>query len=908
MDSLMSVAKGDNRTDKHSTDSNISMTMSHHSTMDDLSALASEESGVSMEQLDLLYREQVFNLSSNVVYFPVRHHSPACSFHLFQAIEAYKPQIILIEGPESADPLIQVLTDEATVPPVSLYCTYETNVEKAAFYYPLLSYSPEYVAMREAVRQNIPVHFIDLDVRPRFLKAQSEADILAEKEGQEQGRDRSSLQDETLLTSSAFMDKLCESLNCRNFDELWERLFEIRGLQLRTTDFAREVFTYCTLSRMCYTLQRLQEEGELEREQNMRRHISQAVQNYERVLVVTGGFHTYGLLDRGLKESGGLERQAEEVGKTTSKEASKEASKDVSKDLSKDLSKDVSEEVETTATTSSSESTAGTSEAALATHDSGAVSSVQYTKQMYPMIYTFAEADRLNGYASGMPYVNYYELAWTHIERSRQEPYTRTSLQLLTALTHRLREQKQHVSTSDAIEAYAMLQGLAHLRSKHEGGVYELLDAVLSAFVKGEYSIATSEPFTRLKELLTGDKIGQIAPNDWLVPIVEDFKRHAAAAKLQIKTTARHKKTLDLYARPDHRRISQLLHCVSFLVPEFAEKNAGPDWLGNRNMNLVRETWTYSYSALIEARLIENSIFGGTLQAAAVRKLEEAATEIPGHHSGRLADLLLHALLMGLQELASSLYGLVRAALRMDGSLLSLCQTLRVLYRLQQHGVLLGLRDDEQLPQLLVEAYRLAVDRLPSIIGTAPDEHNDIVEGLKLLAMLSSTPDELFDSRFREQLTTLLEEELPPLLEGVCMALAVSAGDRSRAEIAQRTRGYVRGTPEQVQKSALYLQGLFTAGRDVFLYDDELLIEVNRLLEELPHEEFIAMVAELRLAFTNFTPMETSLIADRVAHLLNSQDALLEEAGVEEQELLRAQALDDALRKEFITWMLINTK
>lgn len=884
MDSLMSGPRADSKADRHSTDSNTSMTMLHHSVMDGLSGLASEESEVSVEQLELLCREQVFNMSSNVVYFPVRHHSPACSFHLLNAIQAYKPQIVLIEGPESADPLIHVLTDEATVPPVSLYCTYETSMEKAAFYYPLLSYSPEYVAMREAVRQNVPVRFIDLDFRPRLIESQSETDIVGQVEGQ---ADRSSLQDETLLTSSGFMDKLCESLNCRSFDELWERLFEIRGLQLSTSEFVHEVFTYCTLSRMCYTPQRLQEEGELERERNMRRHIRQAMQDYERVLVVTGGFHTYGLLDMGPKESEGLEIQAEVMFKTASKDASKND--------------------KTAVTTSSSESTAISFEAARASHDFGVVSSVEYKKQMYPMIYTFAEADRLNGYASGMPYVNYYELAWAHIERPRQDPYTRTSLQLLTALTRRLREQKQHVSTSDAIEAYAMVQGLAHLRGKQEGGVYELVDAVLSAFVKGEYSIATSEPVMKLTELLTGDKIGQIAPNDWLVPIVEDFKRHAATAKLQIKTTARHKKTLDLYARPDHRRISQLLHCVSFLVPEFAEKNAGPDWLGNRNMNLVRETWTYSYSALIEARLIENSIFGGTLQAAAVRKLEEAATDIPEHHSGRLADLLLHALLMGLQELASSLYGLVRAALRMDGSLLSLCQTLRVLYRLQQHGVLLGLRDDEQLPHLLVEAYSLAVDRLPAIIGTAPDEHNDIIEGLKLLAMLSSAPDELFDHRFRDQLTTLLEEELPPLLEGVCMALAVSAGDRTRAEIAHRTRGYVRGTPEQVQKSALYLRGLFTAGRDVFLYDDELLIEVNRLLEELPHEEFIAMVAELRLAFTYFTPMETSLIADRVAHVLSTQEDLLEVSGLEEQELLRAQALDDALRKEFTAWMLINT-
>ena len=64
-----------------------------------------------MEQL--LRSEEVseigehYDLNAPVLFFPVRHHSPVCSFHLKKAIEDYSPDCILIEGPKnagSADP------------------------------------------------------------------------------------------------------------------------------------------------------------------------------------------------------------------------------------------------------------------------------------------------------------------------------------------------------------------------------------------------------------------------------------------------------------------------------------------------------------------------------------------------------------------------------------------------------------------------------------------------------------------------------------------------------------------------------------------------------------------------------------------------------------------------------------
>ncbi|MNI69414.1 hypothetical protein D3C73_1251570 [compost metagenome] len=107
-----------------------------------------------------------------------------------------------------------------------------------------------------------------------------------------------------------------------------------------------------------------------------------------------------------------------------------------------------------------------------------------------------------------------------------------------------------------------------------------------------------------------------------------------------------------------------------------------------------------------------------------------------------------------------------------------------------------------------------------------------------------------------------------------------------------------------MRQTALYLQGVFVVARDAFLYEDELLYELNLLIEQLPLDEFMSMVPELRLAFTYFTPMETGLIADRVASLHQVQSKELGRAPVDELLLQAARSWDEAMRKEFDAWKL----
>jgi hypothetical protein len=229
---------------------------------------------------------EVFNTNNPVVYFPVRHHSPACSYHVKRAIALYNPDCILIEGPCDTDSLIPCLTTAQA--PVSIYYSYSDNEGKHACYYPMLDFSPELVAVRQAVASNIPVHFIDLPYGNMIHRRREAGDV---------STDTGEYFNEYFLQRSRYIELLCERENCRHYNELWEKLFELPAPKLSTEVFIRNLTAMCYFSRIDYPDELLTEENNDIRESFMAQMILKHRKSYSRVLVITGGFHTARLME-----------------------------------------------------------------------------------------------------------------------------------------------------------------------------------------------------------------------------------------------------------------------------------------------------------------------------------------------------------------------------------------------------------------------------------------------------------------------------------------------------------------------------------------------------------------------------------------------------------------------------------
>jgi Family of unknown function (DUF5682) len=106
----------------------------------------------------------------SVYLFGVRHHGPGSARAVRRALEAVRPDVVLIEGPPEADGLVPLCASPEMRPPVALLAYPSGGVTRGgrAAFWPFAEFSPEWQAMRWAVRAGVPVRFCDLPAGVRF--------------------------------------------------------------------------------------------------------------------------------------------------------------------------------------------------------------------------------------------------------------------------------------------------------------------------------------------------------------------------------------------------------------------------------------------------------------------------------------------------------------------------------------------------------------------------------------------------------------------------------------------------------------------------------------------------------------------------------------------------------------------
>ncbi len=70
-------------------------------------------------------------ITDRVVYFPIRHHSPACSRHLEMLLRHLQPRAVLVEGPGSFTRSIPLILHARTRAPFAVYTSFEAAADPA---------------------------------------------------------------------------------------------------------------------------------------------------------------------------------------------------------------------------------------------------------------------------------------------------------------------------------------------------------------------------------------------------------------------------------------------------------------------------------------------------------------------------------------------------------------------------------------------------------------------------------------------------------------------------------------------------------------------------------------------------------------------------------------------------------
>lgn len=789
-------------------------------------------------------------MTADILLFPIRHHSPACAWHVRKLIRERQPRAILIEGPADATPLLPLLAADGTRAPVAIYTTWvdsanelgrpdfdRRNPPRFAAYYPMADYSPELVAVREGLSYGAEVALIDLPF-PRM--------VLAEHGSvEEQTR---SLLDERYFRHSRYLQALCEETGARDPDDLWDHLYECDFLDLSTDEFIRRVSTYCALSRADYTPEMLAAEGHPAREAAMAAAIRAVADRADGlVLVVTGGFHTSGL-------------QALLEGETPRPLAKVAVSGDATTVL---------------------------------------------------MRYGFAQLDRLNGYASGMPAPNFYQRVWEALRAGGDAvALTDVVARIVVELGRESRAGGPGLSPADAIAALDQTRRLALFRGHAYPSRSDLLDGITSSFVKGSTDAEGTTILAQTRKLLAGDQIGDLPPEAGVAPLVEDFRRAVASHRIDISSLQGREVTLDLYRSAAHRATSRFFYRLAFLDVPFGKHIRGPDFVAGRGLERTQEAWGYQWTPDTESKLTEQSLYGATLEEAAAARLQAlmAGAEDSGQRrADRAADWLLHACRMGLHRFTPALLSRTAARISEDAVFPSLVYTAEQLLLLHLSREPLEAQHLEGVADVALAAYSRACYLLPDLRGTAEPDERQVIDSLNSLQQAAlglrdagvAASLDLDDLRHTGLRALIEADDGSVAVRGAAAGSLFGDGMLEETTLADMVVGHFEATsfstdgkPAPLPGPA-FLRGLLRTNRACLWQVPALLEGLNDLLKRWGAEQFIRALPELRLAFADLTAHETDTVAHTVADLLGATalpDLVLR--GVTEADLLLGATLN----------------
>ncbi|MCB1633415.1 MAG: hypothetical protein KDI51_02435 [Xanthomonadales bacterium] len=754
-------------------------------------------------------------LTEPLYWFPLRHHSPTAAHLLRRVIEQRKPKLLLLEAPAGVEPLLPHVVDRQTRPPVAIYSSFrddqfqlraQTDGEEPlqlASWYPLLPYSPEYVAIRSALASGAQVVCIDLPQAGQQAArlARTGADPLAVDRSQSPDNANSLAPEDALLAGSELYRRLAEAAGYRHWDEAWDSLFEAQPLP-DAERFRRELTTFCAAARLT-TPSEQEDPDNAAREAFMWQRIQAALVEHqvapEQAMVVCGGYHLF------------MPREPLPP---------------------------------------------------MAAQPAGTVH-----QAIVP--YSYLRAWQSAGYGAGNRAPRYYQRL--HEAQGRGEP-EQALIEESVGILQQARRKGERLASADAIAVQHHAVLLAQLRGRALPTLDDLDDALLSCCVKGDPTTDGAQLQRIMRRVHVGDRIGKVTPAAGQLPLVRDYYAQIEALELSELLQREQVQWLKLDLRqPQDAARASFFERLRQLGVKLAERQDERNPFGH---SLFQQRWRWLWSADGEAALIERSLDGDSVVAAAqtgfLRELGDA-----GLDAGGCCRLLLRAVAMDLPELMRHAREACLLAIDNDSRFLSLADALTSL-RVLERSIGAQWLGQAALNELLERCWDRACFAVPEVANAPAEEHPAVIQALKSLAEVALSSDQLDGSLFASYARNAADLSTVAELRGAFLAVLVDIRALPVTALADELAAYAGSTSERQLQVGDFLHGVLAVSTTaVMLGARSLVAALDEVISVVGREVFLAMLPRLRAAIEQLAPRLRDALAGAVAvHLGVARDRL----------------------------------
>jgi hypothetical protein len=342
------------------------------------------------------------------------------------------------------------------------------------------------------------------------------------------------------------------------------------------------------------------------------------------------------------------------------------------------------------------------------------------------------------------------------------------------------------------------------------------------------------------------------------VPLQRDLREQQRHLRLRPEAAPR---DLDLDLRkPTDLGRSRLLHRLTLLEVAWGTPRPGRA----QNIGTFRESWQLTWRPELDLALIEASMWGSTVEAAAGQRAAAIAAGTAA--LDRLTGLTEHCLLADLGDALPAVLAAVRDRAALDTDVTHLMTALPALVRAARYGDVRG-TDPARLGEVAAEMITRICAGLPAAVASLDEaaeramrEHVDAVH-----AATGLLADDTSRERWMETLGRLATR-CPPLIAGRLTRLLLDGARITAAEAGLRmSRALSAAAPAPA--AAGWAEGFLAGSGLLLVHDDALLALADGWLAGLTADAFTVVLPALRRTFGGFAPPERRAIGQQAARL-----------------------------------------